>query len=229
MGSKPFNYILTFGSTKVFLFESQFQFLTEEVSLSHYEKGLAKGLFEFDRSRVNQIWAELSLWGLIGRVNPVELVRVLCAFGCNLVVEHESDSRPITKSFNPVTYLIPMTAGEQPHYRHLYHRKLGVDSHDQIPFFLELSGKLVIGSYYTTTTEDVDSQFPIFCRLLESDMCFQHGCIRQSLLTLFNEGLSITSDDGFTCRTLAKKNDVRDVICGDLSEQTLFYIAEDRI
>lgn len=223
-----YQYFLMKGSDRIFLFESQFQLLTEDASLSHYEKGLAKGLFKFDRSRINQVWVELSLWGLIGRVNPVELVRVLCAFGCDLAVEFENDSLPITKSFSPVTYMIPITSGEQPHYRHLYHGTLGAESDDHIPFFLELPDKLAIGSYYTTTTSDVDFQFPFFCKLLETDMCLKQGSIRHPLFELFNEGFSIISDDGVTCRTLAKKDDERDIIRGDLSEQTLFYIAESK-
>lgn len=224
-----YQYFLVKGSERIFLFESQFQFLTEDSSLSHYEKGLAKGLFKFDRSRINQVWVELSLWGLIGRVKPVELVRVLCAFGCDLVVEFENDSQPITRFFSPVTYMIPITSGEQPHYKHLYHGTLGSDSDDHIPFFLELPDKLVVGSYYTTATDDVDFQFPIFCNLLETDMCLQQDSIRQSLFELFNEGLSIMSDDGVTCRILAKKDDEHDVVRGDLSEQTLFYIAESKV
>lgn len=223
-----YQYFLAKGSERIFLFESQFQFLTEDTSLSHYEKGLVKGLFKFDRSKINQIWTELSLWGLIGRAYPVELVRILCAFGCDLVVEHENDSQRATKSFSPVTYMVPITTGEQPHYRHLYHGTLDASSANHIPFFLELSDKLVIGSYYTTLNGDVDSQFPIFCGHLEADMCLKHGCIRQSLFELFSEGLSIVSEDKFICRILARKDDEHDVIIGDLSEQTLFYIAEDK-
>lgn len=220
-----FRYYLENGSVRLFLFESQFQFLTENSCLLHYEKGLSKGLFQFDRSGINQVWSELALWGLIGRICPIELVRILCAFGCDLVVHHKNNSRSLEKSFIPVTYFIPMDASEQPHYRHFYHVPLEGGPEDQIPLFLELAEKLVIGSYYTTPSYDLDFQFPAFCKLLEKDWCIEPGNFRRSLFELFNEGYPIVAQAIAKDVTLVEKDCVNDILRGCGAEESLFYVA----
>lgn len=213
------------GPARIFLFESQFQFLNEEVCLNHYEKGFARGLFQFDRSKINQVWTDLYLWGLIGRIYPVELVRILCAFGCNLVVEYEKDSQTLIKSFSPVIYMVPIKAGEQPHYRHLYHASLENGTEGQIPLFLELADKLIIGSYYTTHNTDVDSQFPKFCKLLETDWCIGNGKFQRSLFELFYEGFPIIAQRAAEDVTLVENDFSNDTLRGYGAEESLFFVA----
>ena len=219
-----FQYSLIFGSTQIFLFESQFQFLTEEASLHYYEKGLAKGLFSFNRARIDQVWSGLGLWGLIGRICPVELVRVLCAFGCGLEVVYPGASAPLAKSFLPVTYFIPVNEDLRPHIRHIYHWPLEPNSTEHIPILLELDKRLAIGSSYTTLDNDVDFQFPQFCRLMERDLCLPVDSIRLSLLALFNEGFTIIAETREKRMVLAHRDCAGETIYGFSCDQTLFYL-----
>ena len=217
-------YYLVFGSTQIFLFESQFQFLNEETSLRHYEKGLVKGLFAFDRARIDQVWSELGLWGLIGRVCSVELVRVLCAFGCELQMADGVGLCQLRKSFQPVTYFIPASAADQAQIRHLYHWPLESNSTEHIPVFLELDDRLILGSYYFTSGSDADSQLSNFCKLLEQDLCLPTDSIRVSLLRFFEEGIAFVAESGNDNITLAYWDRVTGTIRGFSENQTLFFL-----
>lgn len=226
MGFEKYKYFLAWKDSKILLFESRFKFLTEDACLAHYEKGITRGLFQLDHTRINLIWTDLALWGLIGRICPVELVRILCAFGCALVVDcKDSQDRTLTKSFAPITYVIPMASSEQSNYRHLYHVPLETGSEDQIPLFLELANKLVLGSYYTTHNHDVDSQFPKFCKLFEKDCCIGNGVFRHSLFELFHEGFPIDALGTVENVTLVEKDCANDVLHGYGAEESLFYVA----
>lgn len=167
------------GSIKIFLFKSQFQFLNEEQCLKHYEKGISKGLFCFDRSRINQVWSELGLWGLVGRAYPVDLVRILCAFGCNLAVESKSACEILIKTFSPVTYSIlisnyTMATPDESH--------ITLSEGVEVPIFIDIGGQKIIGHFYTTNTNDADTQFPKFCQMLEHDECLSRGSVHKVLL-----------------------------------------------
>lgn len=219
-----YKYYLAFSSTQIFLFESQFQFLNEDRCLRHYEKGLAKGLFGFEGSRINQVWSELALWGLIGRICPVELVRVLCAFGCRLKMVGPRASAHLSKSFFPVTYFIPVVPGEKDRIWHLYNRLLDPNSAECIPILLELDDRLVIGSYYTTSKRDIDVQMPKFCELMEQDMCLQACTLRDVLFDFLRGGYKITAQDHGQCIVLAKWNAATDTLRGYANDDTLFYV-----
>lgn len=219
-----YQYFLVKGSERVFLFESQFQFLTEDASLSHYEKGLAKGLFGFDRARINQVWSQLGLWGLIGRICPVELVRVLCAFGCDLQVSDGSETQPLLKSFQPVTYFIPIRNEDLQDLRHLYHVPLDPHSAEHIPTLLELDGRLVIGSFYVGVGSDVDSQLPDYCELLDRDLCLPRHSIRRSLRHFFDREFRIEAQVKNASVTLAHWDQRNEIIRGFKLDRTLFYL-----
>ncbi|MBL7557212.1 MAG: hypothetical protein JNM24_15405 [Bdellovibrionaceae bacterium] len=103
MGSRKYKYFLVWKNLQIPLFESQFRFNIEDQCLKHYEKGLARGMFAFNRTGVDQVWSELALWGLIGRICPIELARILCAFGCGLVAHNKNNTWALSKSFFPVT------------------------------------------------------------------------------------------------------------------------------
>jgi hypothetical protein len=219
-----YKYYLVFGSTKIFLFESQFQFLTEESSLRHYEKGLAKGLFSFNRARIDQVWAELALWGLIGRICPVELVRILCAFGCGLRVVCPGASALLNKSFFPVSYFIPVVEDLRPRVRHMYHWPLEPNVSEHVAVLLELDQRIVVGSFYFTQETDVDFQLPQLCRLMERDLCLPADCIRRTLSALFCEGYKVVAESNDECVVLAYRDRFNESLHGFNADQSLFYI-----
>ena len=218
-----FSFHLYFGSIKIFLFESQFQFLNEDQCLRHYEKGLASGLFSLDRSRINQVWSELGLWGLIGRAFPVELVRILCAFGCEIAMFDGYRTQAIQKSFQPVTFLIPLTRHERKHVGKLNTIQLGPNR--GISIFLELDKRLVIGNYYITSGTNTDSQFPKFCKQLESDCCLPHNSIRACLFKLFWSGYKILAQDQGRNSIIVQRDVQKDVLRGLHCEETLRYLS----
>ncbi len=208
------------------MFESQFQFFTQRDCLRHYEKGIAKGIFGFDRSRVGQVWASLALWGLIGRVNPVEVVRALCAFGCELQRNHQGEVIVLQKSFYPVTYYLPVSQGETPGLRHHFHKSLVKGDEDHIPLLLELKDRLVLGHYYSTEELDADQQLPAFCSKLENDLCFVTGIYQSMLSTLFYEGLEIRAETHGKNILLARNDLSKNTLTGIEGEQTLFFVGQ---
>lgn len=220
-----FQYYLIGGSKRILLFESQFQFLTEEASLSHYEKGLAKGLFSFDRARIDLVWTTLGLWGLIGRVYPVELVRVLCAFGCTIL--RAVDLRPngiLAKSFEAATFVIPVRSDQLLAVRCDYQFALESGAQEVVPVLLELEDRLVVGSYYTTPTLGPDEQFPKFCAMLEEDCCLPKDCLKTSVFRLFCKGFSLVAKTDLSDIELASSNSNADVIRGFKDDLSLFYL-----
>lgn len=219
-----YQYYLVFGSTKIFLFKSQFQFLTEEASLHHYEKGLAKGLLSFNRARIDQVWSELALWGLIGRICPIELVRILCSFGCDLVVFHKGISQNLEKSFHPVTYFIPVSVVEQQMIHHFYHSPLEPDSPEDISLFLQLDDRLLIGNFYCTSDSDADSQFPLLCKLLERDMCLPQNVVNHSMILFFENGYELSAQLEDATVILAVLNKTSGIIRGCYEEATLEFL-----
>ena len=220
-----FHYYLVHGSKRIRLFESQFRFLTEETCLSHYEKGLAKGLFRFDRSRIDQVWTMLGLWGLIGRVCPVELVRVLCAFGCAILRTVDSRSDGILpKSFEAVTFVIPVRSDQHVAVRCDYQFALESGAPEPLQVLLELDDRLVVGSYYTTATLSVDEQFPKFCDILERDCCFPKDCLKTSVFRLFCKGFRLIAKTDLAEIELASWNSNEEVIRGFKDDLSLFYL-----
>lgn len=224
MDSRSFRYSLVWKNFEITLFASQFRFGTEELCLRHYEKGIARRLFEFDRARINQVWSELCLWGLIGRIHPVELVRILCAFGCEIKLM-DDDGVPLVlqKSFEPVNYFIPVASRELIAIRHFYHWPLEPRSFEHVPLFLEMDDRVVLGSFYFTADSDVDSQFPIFCEMLERDLCFPIGSVRTSLFRFFHDEYKIVACSGADTVTLAHLNKDK-TIHGFNFDQALFYV-----
>lgn len=225
MGSNKFNYFLVWRYLQIPLFESQFKFTSEDQCLRHYEKGLASGLFSLDRPRINQVWSELGLWGLIGRECPTELVRILCAFGCEIAMLEGYRTQVIQKSFQPVTYLIPLTQHEQKHLGKLNTIQIELGSNRYISIFLELDKHLVIGNYYITAGTNVDSQFPKFCKQLESDCCLPHNSIRVCLFKLFWNGYKILAQDQGMFSIIVQRDVKKDILRGLYCEDTLTYLS----
>lgn len=225
MGSKKFFYYLVWKGLEVPLFESQFKFLTEDTSLKHYEKGLVSGLFQFDRARINQVWSELGLWGLIGRVYPIELVRILCAFGCEIERYGDPSNEVIQKSFKPVTYLIALAGHEHKCVDELIKIPLEIGSTRYISIFIKLDKRLVIGNYYLTSGTNEDSQLPKFCKLLESDCCLPDNSIRDCLFKLFWGGYKILAQDQGRYSIIAQRDVKKDVLRGLYCEDTLTYLS----
>lgn len=226
MGSRKYNYFLVWRNLQIPLFESQFRFASEDQCLRHYEKGIARAVFAFKRASIDQVWSELALWGLIGRICPIELVRILCAFGCEIAtVDGGGGSFLLKKSYMPVTYLVPIDFSERPSLRHLYDIEIEPIYKNKIPMFLDLSDCLVIGSFYTDLISDIDSQFSKFCRLLESDLCLQPRVVSVALSKLFWRGFKIRGIDQSGSHILAQRDLTRNIIQGFRDEETLFYLS----
>lgn len=220
-----YTYTLVWKGTQAILFKSQFLFLTEGSCLRHYEKGIAKNLFSLDRVTINHIWSGLGLWGLIGRVCPVELVRILCAFGCGIEVSADADlAKTLMRSFRRVSYFVPLFSGEEQFIRHVYHKPIDSNAMEHIPLLLKLDDRLVLGSYYTTVGRDADVQLPAFCRFLEKDLCLPSGTMREVLSVLFWEGYIFMAQDEHHGEILAEYEPAQDLIRGYMGEETLFYV-----
>jgi len=219
MAFKAFKYFLVHKDTRVFLFESQFQFLTELDCLRHYEKGILKSLFKFNRSQVDEIWCDLKLWGLLGRKNPVELIRILCGFGCKIHMNFQNKVEVLQKSFKPVTYYYRlMSLKRLKSSKHLY-RELNLQ-------FLRLADRLIIGSFYITELETADHQFPVFCQLLENDLCLYRNQIRNLLANLFYNGNNVIADCGAKSIVLVEYDPIKQIIRGSENEESLFYLGD---
>lgn len=227
MDIKKYKYFLTWKNCEIYLFESQFQFMSQDNCLIHYEKGLARGLFSFDRSKINQVWSELGLWGLIGRAYPVELVRILCAFGCRLKSSDFIGKAVILKkSYFPVTYYLVASPFKTEHVRSIFDRPFEVGSDIKIPLLFEMSDRLLLGNYYITRDRDADVQMPHFCKLLDLDLCLAAGEIQSVLSKLFFKKYKLVGECVSSCITLAENDLTRDVIRGYGLENSLFYIGE---
>lgn len=225
MGSRSFRYFLVWKEFEILLFKSQFYLRNEAQCLRHYEKGIERKIFEFDRARINRIWSELSLWGLVGRTCPVELVRILCAFGCEIRLVRDGEVlSTLQKSFWPVTYFIPVAQAVQPFIRHMYHLPLEPNSTEHIPILLELDQRVVVGSFYFTSEADVDFQLPRLCRLMEYDLCLPVDCIRRALSALFSDGHKVVAESEEGCVVLAYRDRLNGILHGFNADQSLFYI-----
>ena len=226
MAFKPLQYFLVHNDKKIFLFESQLQFFSEHDCLRHFEKGIAKSLFTFDRSRVDQVWCELKLWGLLGRKRPVELVRTLCGFGCDIQMRTDFEIISLQKSFYPVTYCIPLEQLDIESLRHFYHRPITQGDEDHIPLLLELEDRLVIGHYYTTSQSCADQQLIQLCGFLEEDMCLELGMIQTVLSDLFYAGQKIMAAVPNGNVVLAENDLKENIIRGAANECSLFYASK---
>lgn len=220
MGSKKYYYYLVWKDLEIPLFESQFRFLREDQCLRHYEKGIAGGIFDFNRAGIDQVWSELALWGLIGRIYTVELVRILCAFGCEIGLECSGNQTfIIKKSFWPVTYYIAKQLTSDRQDQGHISLSAGID----IPLYLEIKGKRIIGHFYTSHSIDADTQFPIFCKILEQDECLPPGSIRNLLVKSFLAGEKIIGKSDRVL-TLAAYDKASGVIRGYGKEDTLYFL-----
>lgn len=225
MSEAKFCYFLKFAETQILLFESHFQLQTESICLSHYEKGLAKGLFIFNQSEINQLWTEIGLWGLIGRKHPVDLVRTLCGFGASLIMHVGSSYRiPLVKSFNAVTYCTQMSYREHETIQSSLDIHLSGNTGLVVRPFIFMDGKLVFGSFYFEKDIDPDSRFPMFCKLLEQDLCLPRDSVQKVLSRIFHLGFKIIASVDTNDLVLAEKDVVRGIIKGCASEMTLFYV-----
>ncbi len=227
MDSKKYYYYLAWKDREIPLFKSQFLFLYEDQCLRHYEKGIAGGIFDFNRAGTDQVWSELGLWGLIGRAFPVELVRILCAFGCRLKsFDPVDNTATLRKSYWPVTYYFLVKPIKIEHMRNIFYRPLEADSDNQIPLLFEMSDRLLLGNYYITRDQDADVQMPQFCKLLEIDLCIAAGEIQGVLSKLFFENCKLVGECASKCLTLAENDSIRNVIRGCGFENSLIYIGE---
>ena len=196
-----YEYFLVHNEYKIFLFESDVQFKTEAQGLKQYKKGLYTGHDSCSITRINQVWSELALCGLTGLASPVELMRVLCAFGAKIQCVGKSSVLVLKKSYKPVIYFVEISQ---------------IETSD--------SNELVIGHYYTTVRLNVDQQFPKFCKLLELDLKLAPGRLQAELSKLFYSGYkinSLASDGGLV---LAQNNLLTNTLRGTGNEETLFYV-----
>lgn len=220
-----YQYRLSYGSYEVILFESQFQFLQEGHALSHYEKGLTKKLFSFDRTQINQVWSELKLWGLIGRICPVELVRIMCAHGCSLSQSDElGDRLTLKKSYYPINYYTNINQIEYEIVQSCLNIFLDGQTESVVQPFIFMDDRLFFGSFYVDLELDPDSSFPKFCQLLEKDMCLPQDSIRQVLSKLLFLGYPVIVTDGANESILAKYDTENKLLNGPGSQQTLLYV-----
>lgn len=224
---KQYKYYLKYESEGFELFQSQFYFDTEASCLEHFEKGIQKKIFHLDHSKINQVWSQLGLWGLVGRTCPVELVRVLCAYGCNLEVFDQSQSGVVlTKSYHPLKFYIPMKQTEFEIIKNVVEIPLSEEMGLKVQPFLNTDKELILGSFYRSTDVDSDSVFPKFCNLLEKDICLPSDSISKVLSRLFFMGFEIMCEDNGQSIVLAKYDQKMKSLKGFGYEQTLFYIGE---
>ncbi len=194
-------YFLTHNDYKIFLFESDVLFKTEARCLKQYEKCLYTGYDSCSVARINQVWSELALCGLVGRVRPVELIRVLCANGAEIQRVGISRALVLKKSYKPVVYFVEVSQRET----------AGLN-------------KLIIGHYYTTARLSADQQFPRFCRMLELDLQLASGCVQVELSKLFYSGYKINSLAPEGGLVLAHHDLLTNTLRGTGNEETLFYV-----
>ena len=153
--------------------------------------------------RQNQpgLWSELSLCGLTGLVNPVELLRVLCAHGANIQCVGKPGAVALKKSYKSVVYFVEVSQRET----------AGLN-------------KLIIGHYYTTARLSADQQFPKFCRLVERDYGFPVGHFQVELSKLFYTGYTTVSIVRGRRLVLAQNDLINNTLRGAGNEETLFYV-----
>lgn len=196
-----YQYFLTHNDHKIFLFESDIKFKTEAQCLKQYGKGQYADHDSRSITRISQVWSERALCGLTGKTSPVEVIRVLCAFGAKIQCVGNCRTVFLQKSYSPVAYFAEVSPRET----------YGSD-------------ELMIGHYYTTARLDADRQFPKFCKLLELDLKLRTGSIRDELSKLFYSGYkihSLTPEGGLV---LAQNNLLKNTLRGTGSEETLFYV-----
>ena len=194
-------YFLVCESHKIFLFESYIQFKTEAQCLNQYEKELYTGYDSCSIARIKQVWSELALCGLVGRMHPVELIRVLCANGAKIQSGGKSRALFLKKSYKPVVYFVEVLRGETSDLN-----------------------KLIIGHYYTTARLNADQQFPKFCKLLELDLDLKRGHLRVELSKLFYSGYKIVSLAPGRRLVLAQNDLINNTLRGTGNEEALFYV-----
>jgi hypothetical protein len=194
-------YFLVHNEYKIFLFECGIQFKTEAQSLKQYENGLYTGHDSCSITRISQVWSELSLCGLTGQVSPVELIRVLCAYGANIQCVGKPHAVALKKSYKPVVYYVEISQRET----------------------YELN-ELIIGHYYTTARLSADQKFPKFCRMLELDLDLKRDHFQTELSKLFYSGYKIVSLVSGCRLVLAQKDLLMNTLQGTGNEETLFYV-----
>lgn len=194
-------YFLIHNKYKIFLFESDILFKTEAQCLKQYEKCVCTNHVACTISIISQVWLELELYGLTGQVSPVELIRVLCAFGAKIQSVDKSGTIVHKKSYKPVIYFVEVSQRET----------------------ADLN-KMMLGHYYTTSRLNADQQFPKFCKLLERDYGFPVGHFQVELSKLFYMGYTMFSIV-YGRRLVLAQNDLNNnTLRGTGNEETLFYV-----
>ena len=194
-------YFLIHNKYKIFLFESNIQFKTEAQCLKQYQKDLYVSHDSRSVARINQVWLELALCGLTGLASPVELIRVLCAFGAKIQCVGKSSALVLKKSYKPTVYFVEIS-------------QKGTSGLNE----------LLIGHYYTTVRMNADQQFPKFCKLLELDLKLETGRMQAELSILFYSGYKINSLCSGGRLVLAQNNLITNTLRGTGHEETLFYV-----
>lgn len=182
------SYFFEINGQRIFLFKSQFIFQTDVTCLNHFERGLRAGIFKLDLSSVIQLWAYsgLVLWGLIGRSNPVDLIRILSANG-GLIKTDENliEGDWIVNLITPIQYYVPISSSEYKVVEPIIKIPLGGGTGIGINPFIFLEEKLILGSYFLEKGKDADTSFPFYCQSLEKDHSFPQNSIRCLLEKLF--------------------------------------------
>ena len=221
-----YNYVFKLNDKRTFLFKSQFLFHSEKDCLSHYKKGILAGLFSINIYEFNQYWAELALWGLLGRCESVDLLNTLCAHGGRIAAFKESlEKELLEQSFKSVQFHIKMTRSEFQIVEKILGIPLGKGGFRVYPFlYLQEIETLIIGSYFLDDEMNSDLSFPIFIKKLEKDHCFERGAIQKVLVQLFYLGFKIEALEESGKKVLAEYDLQNLIIKGEGNEETLFYV-----
>lgn len=218
-------YFLVHNGQKVFLYTDTAPYRSEAECLNQYEKGLASGQYSFNRSKINQVWSELAIWTLIGRVYPVELLRVLCANGANIEVGRTG--KILQKSYAPVKYSIPMRKHEYQFIKPTLEMSFGFETNIHLNCFFWSEDKLNLGVFYCSVKETADSDFPRYCNMLEREMLLPAKEVHRIISRLFNLGFKITAEHSVRTEILAQSNLINKMIYGVYNHDTVCYLADD--
>lgn len=219
------HYFLVQNGQRVFLYTDTSPYRSEAECLNQYEKGLASGQYSFNRSKINQVWSELAIWILIGRVYPVELLRVLCANGAN--IEVGCNGEILQKSYTPVKYSIPMQKHEYQIIKPTLEMSLGFETNINLNFFSWSEDKLNLGVFYSSVKKSADSDFPRYCNMLEHEMLLPAKEVHRIISRLFNLGFKITAEHNVRIEILAQFDLTNKIIYGVCNHDTVCYLADE--